>query len=149
MAASLQSVHDAAKHAGFPMANREYVVGIVMLGLENYRAGKTRRYVSHTGKIVKKPKGAHAAPVGRTNQTQARTILISALCRAWIHAMNQKPTLNHKAGFDSPFFRFAQSVMGAEGIGNIHRHLEEYWSIRKKTWLDNPIDKKMANFRGE
>jgi hypothetical protein len=28
-------------------------------------------------------------------------------------------------------------VMGAEGIGHIHQHLEEYWSTRKKIGLKN------------
>ena len=45
----------------------------------------------------------------------------------------EAPTLNNKKDYDSDFFEFAQNIMALEGIGDIHAHLEEYWSIRKKT----------------
>jgi len=59
-------------------------------------------------------------------------MLISALFRAWMVGFDKMPTLNNKSHYDSDFFKFAQNIIALEGIGNIHTHLEEYWSIRKK-----------------
>jgi hypothetical protein len=119
------------------MSKRDMVFDIVSEGLANFRSGSKRSYVSHTGKRIKKPTSMHAAAPGRHDQTPARTVLISALCRAWIQGMGTSPTLNHKNAPDSDFFKFAQAVMGAEGIGRIHQHLEEYWSTRKQTAIEN------------
>ena len=137
MAVSEQGVRTAVHLAGFPSNKRKMVVDIVMTGLSNFRAGSKRVYISHTGKTIKKPTDAHTPTRGRHSQKPARTVLISALCRAWIHGKGTNPTLNHRDSPDSDFFIFAQAVMGAEGIGRIHQHLEEYWSTRKKIGLKN------------
>ena len=42
------------------------------------------------------------------------------------------PTLNHKLDADSAFCEFAIDVMGREGIGRIHMHLEKYWSFSRR-----------------
>ena len=54
-----------------------------------------------------------------------------------MEGFGQEPTLNNKRDPDSPFFNFAMQVMTLEGIGKVHDHLEDYWSNRKKTWLEN------------
>ena len=46
---------------------------------------------------------------------------------------DEAPTSNNKPEHDSAFFMFALNILAQEGIGNFHAHLEEYWSIRKKT----------------
>jgi hypothetical protein len=122
------------RNAKFPPAKRATVLALVMNGVELFREHKTRKYYSHTGKIIKKPRATHSTKIGRYDQTGARTILISALCRAWMYGSGKKPTLNHKTGYDTPFFAFAYQIMAHEGIGNIHRHLETHWSIRRRTW---------------
>lgn len=123
----------AIYHTGFPLDKRKQVNAIIMKGLEQFREYEKNWYYSHTGKKVKKPSPTHNTKIGRYDQTDARTILISALCRAWMVGFDEAPTLNHKTDYDSDFFKFAQNILALEGIGNIHAHLEEYWSIRKKT----------------
>ena len=124
-----RTIHDA----GFPLSKRKEVNSIVRTGLEQFREYEKNWYYSHTGKKIKKPSPTHKAKIGRYDQKEARTILISALCRAWMEGTGEVPTLNNKKDYDSNFFQFAQNIMALEGIGNIHAHLEEYWSIRKKT----------------
>ncbi len=123
--------------AGFPSETRPTVIAIVTQGLQGYRDYKTRSYYGSKGKAIKKPTAAHHPPAGRHDQTGARTILISALCRAWVEGFGQAPTLNSKTDPDTPFFNFAMQVMALEGVGKIHEHLETYWSQRKKTWQEN------------
>ena len=121
------------RDAGFPSEKVDAVTAIINNGIELFREYEKNWYYSHTGKKVKKPSPIHKTKIGRHDQTEARTILISALCRAWMAGTEEAPTLNHKTGYDSDFFKFAQRILALEGIGNIHTHLEEYWSIRKKT----------------
>jgi hypothetical protein len=123
--------------AGFPIATRPQVICIVTRGLEGYRDYKTRSYYGSKGKTIKKPTAVHHPPAGRHDQAGARTVLISALCRAWMEGFGEVPTLNNKKDLDSPFFDFAMRVMALEGIGKVHEHLEAYWAERKKTWLEN------------
>lgn len=133
-AAQLNSI---VARTGFPTEKRSQVLDTINHGLQGFRDYKTRGYYGATGKNVKKPTAAHNPPAGRHDQEGARTILISALCRAWITGFGQAPTLNNKKDPDSAFFNFALQVMAHEGIGKIHEHLEAYWSKRKKTWLEN------------
>jgi hypothetical protein len=137
MKLSEQQLKVIIRDAGFPHEKTEAVAGIINNGIELFREYKTKFYYSHTGKKIKKPRPTHATKIGRYNQKDARTILISALCRAWMAGFDETPTLNHKNGYDSKFFKFALQIMAREGIGNIHAHLEEYWSIRKNTWQQN------------
>ena len=124
-----RTIHDA----GFPEKKRDVATGIITMGLEQFREYEKNWYYSHTGKRIKKPGPTHKTKIGRYDQKEARTILISALCRAWMEGTGEAPTLNNKKDYDSAFFKFAQRVLALEGIGDIHAHLEEYWSIRKKT----------------
>jgi hypothetical protein len=130
---SEDEIRKAIYDAGFPIKKREAAAVIITIGLEQFREYEKNWYYSHTGKKIKKPRPSHTTKIGRYDQKGARTILISALCRAWMVGTGKEPTLNHKTGYDSDFFKFAQNIMALEGIGNIHTHLEEYWSIRKKT----------------
>lgn|GEM_PF-1259670 len=130
-------LQDQIRAAGFPIGKRPQVFGTVTLGLQSYRDYKTRSYYGSKGTAVKKPTAVHHPPVGRHDQTGARTLLISALCRAWMEGFGEEPTLNNKKDPDSAFFNFAFQVMTLEGIGKVHKHLEAYWSERKKTWLEN------------
>lgn len=130
-------LQDRIRVAGFPVGKRERVFDILIQGLQGYREYKTRSYYGSKGTLVKKPTTAHHPPVGRHDQTGARTVLISALCRAWMEGFGQVPTLNNKKDPDSTFFNFAMQVMTLEGIGKVHDHLEAYWSERKKTWQIN------------
>ena len=123
-----RTIHDA----GFPEKKRDVATGIITMGLEQFREYEKNWYYSHTGKRIKKPGPTHKTKIGRYDQKEARAILISALCRAWMEGTGEAPTLNNKKDYDSAFFKFAQTVLALEGIGDIHAHLEEYWSIRKK-----------------
>ena len=137
MPISPTQLQDQIHEAGFPPAKRTQVFDIVTQGLQGYREYKTRSYYGAMGRVVKKPTAAHHPPNGRHDQAGARTILISALCRAWMEGFGQAPTLNNKKDPDTPFFNFAMQVMALEGIGKVHDHLESYWSNRKKTWQEN------------
>jgi hypothetical protein len=129
-------LNDCIHDAGFPIEVRPHVIDIVSRGIQGYRDNKTRSYYSPKGKSIKKPTVVHHPPAGRHDQAGARTLLISALCRAWMEGFGQAPTLNNKNGPDSPFFDFAMRIMALEGIGKIHQHLEDYWAHRKKTWME-------------
>jgi len=112
---------------------RAAVTEIVNFGLEQFREYKTKFYYSHTGKKTKKSRQSRSIKIGRYDQKEARTILISALCRAWMAGFDEAPTSNNKLDHDSAFFMFALNIMAREGIGGFHAHFEEYWSICKKT----------------
>ena len=116
---------------------RTQAADIIWKGVQLFRENKTRRYMSHTGKLVKKSSPSHVTPIGRNDQEPARVILISAICQAWTIGVGRAPTLNNKKHSDSPFMTFAVHILGAEGVGHIHQRLEEYWSIRKHEWLNN------------
>jgi len=134
MAITLTQLKAEIQTAEFPYQKRNGATEISWNGIVLYREYKVRRYRSHTGKLIKKSTSSHFANNGRYNQKGARTILISALCRAWLYGFDKKATLNHKTKNQSAFDKFASSIMIREGIGRTHRHLEEYWSIRKNMW---------------
>lgn len=137
-----KEIHDA----GFPLGKRQAVHDIAWHGIEEFRECSSQKYYSHTGKIIKKPLSSHKTTQGRYNQASARTILISALARAWMAGFDSAPTLNHKHDYDSPFAKFVIPILGYEGIGKPHEHLEEYWSTRKEEWLKNEINLKNGDF---
>jgi len=137
MAITRAQLQAAIANAKFPAATRQMAEDIVWNGLELYREYKSPKYTSHTGKLIKKPQAGHRTSIGRYDQTEARTILISALCRAWLQKGAGNPTLNHKDDPMSEFHHFAQEVIGREGIGKIQQHLEKHWSNRAKTWNKN------------
>ena len=146
---SAKKINEVIRQAGFPLKKRAAVTEIINFGLEQFREYKTKFYYSHTGKKIKKPRPSHTTKIGRYDQKGARTILISALRRAWMVGFDEAPTLNNKKNYDSDFFKFAQNIMALEGIGDIHAHLEEYWSIRKKTAENGLNPEKKATFLGE
>ena len=128
----------------FPLDNRELAFQMVWHGLGLFREYRSPSYYSTrqkkvTGtknseivtKQIKRPLTSHFVKVGRYDQTAARTVLISAICRAWHVGFGKKPTLNHKSDPDSPFARFAIEILAKENVGHAHQHLEEYWSTRK------------------
>ena len=122
--------------ARFPLDRRDIVVDVIWQGVLLFRQYKVRSYTSHTGKKIKKPGPSHNAEAGRNDQHGARTILISALCRAWLNGF-EAASLNHKNTNDTAFMIFATQILAKEGIGKIHQHLETYWSTRKKEWAAN------------
>ena len=137
MAITRAQLQAAIANAKFPAGTEQIAEEIVWNGLERFREYKSQKYVSHTGKVVKKPQAGHRISIGRFSQTAARTILIAALCRAWLKKGVGIATLNHKNDPMSDFHHFAQEVMGREGIGKIQQHLEKFWSIRAKDWKVN------------
>jgi hypothetical protein len=140
MTITAQQLQQCIHHAGFPIQKRLEVVNIITQGLTGYREHRNRWYYSAASEEkIKKPSYGHHAPQGRHNQTDARNILISALCRAWIYGLQVSPTLNHKNSLDTDFAKFAMEIMQMEGIGHAHQHLEEYWSFRKSTWELNDL----------
>jgi hypothetical protein len=150
MTITIQQLQQCIHNAGVPIEKRKQTFDIITQGLTGYREHRNRWYYSSaSGKKVKKPSLAHHAPKGRHDQADARNILISALCRAWIYGLDSTPTLNHKNNRDTDFAKFAMEIMQLEGIGHAHQHLEAYWSFRKSTWESNDSFRKMANFRGE
>jgi len=128
---------------------REQVTETIWNGLELFRKYKKLKYYSHTGKETKKATAAHNPSIGRYDQKDARIILISAISRGWVLGTGQEPTLNNKKDYDSDFMSFASFILACEGVGHIHKHLEEYWSQRKNDWLQSDQIIKMATFRGE
>jgi hypothetical protein len=148
MAITKKQLSDEIHQAGFPLAKRQIVQDIAWHGIEQFREYSRRKYYSHTGKVIQKPLSSHQTSQGRYNQVDARTILISALARAWMMGFDSQPTLNHKHDYDSPFAKLAIRVFGHEGIGKPHEHLEEYWSIRKAEWQKNEINLKNGDFQG-
>ena len=139
------SIEDLKQHihqSGFKADDRlrAQSLEIIWNGLLLFRENKKRKYMSHTGKLVTKPSPTHTVPIGRPDQKQIRTILISAICRAWIVGSDIELTLNHKKEYDSSFMTFALHILASEGIGHIHKHLEEYRSIRKHEWLKNTTE---------
>jgi hypothetical protein len=139
---TLEAVKDHIRVSSFlPDAKRHrQAAEIVWNALTLFRENKTRKYVSHTGKLIKKPSPTHNVPIGRYDQAEIRTVLISAICRAWIVGTSHKPTLNRKRDPDSAFMAFASYILACEGIGHIHPHLEEYWSRRKAELLKNNLE---------
>ena len=127
---------------------RAQAADIIWNGIHLFRENKTRQYMSHTGKLVKKPSASHVTSIGRNDQEPARIILISAICQAWIIGVGRAPTLNNKKHNDSPFMTFAVHILGAEGVGHIHQRLEEYWSIRKHEWLENSTESEKWRLSG-
>ena len=77
---------------------RAQAADIIWNGIQLFRENKTRQYMSHTGKLVKKPSASHVTSIGRNDQEPARIILISAICQAWIIGVGRAPTLNNKKG---------------------------------------------------
>jgi len=142
MPMTLEDVKDHIRVSSFlPDAKRQrQAAEIVWNALTLFRENKTRKYVSHAGKLIKKPSPTHAVPMGRYDQKDIRTVLISAICRAWMVGVDHEPTLNNKKEYDSAFMTFAFHILALEGIGHIHKHLEEYWSIRKHEWLKNTTE---------
>jgi hypothetical protein len=146
--------HDELKqhihHSGFNADERlrTQALEIIWNGLLLFRANKKRKYMSHTGKLVKKPSPTHTAPMGRHDQTEARTVLISAICRAWIVGTNRELTLNNKRDYDSEFMNFAAYILSQEGAGRVHEKLEKYWSQRKADWLKNTMDEEKWRLSG-
>lgn len=137
MAITRIQLQAAIGNAKFPLQRRQMIEDLVWNGIELFREYKSPRYRSHTGNLVKKPQRGHRTSIGRFNQTPARTILISALCRAWLEGFGKKARLNHKAGSMTPFHHFAQEVMARELIGKTQEHLEDFWALRKTTWKIN------------
>ena len=137
MAITRTQLRVAIGNAKFPLQSRQIVEDLVWNGIELFREYKSPHYRSHTGKLVKKPQPGHRPSIGRFKQAPARTILISALCRAWLAGFGKNARLNHKSGIMTPFHHFAQEVMAREGIGKTQAHLEEHWSNRAKTWKEN------------
>lgn len=119
---------------------RTKALEIIWNGIQLFRENKIRRYRSHKDKLIKKPLPSHQTSIGRYDQEPARVILISAICRAWMVGVDHEPTLNNKKEYDSAFMTFALHILALEGIGHIHKHLEEYWSIRKHEWLNNSTE---------
>ena len=127
---------------------RAHSVEIVWNALLLFREHKTRKYMSHTEKLVKKSSPTHVASMGRPDQKEIRTVLISAICRAWIIGSGLKLTLNNKKDYDSKFMSFAAYILSCEGIGRVHEKLEQYWSQRKSDWKKNMADEEKWRLSG-
>jgi hypothetical protein len=137
MPISEQALRECIHNASFPLAKRQFVFVTITAGLTSFRENRVRTYYDAFGKPIKKPTSAHSAARGRYDQTLARHVLIAALYRAWFRGFGVAPTLNHKLDPDSAFCEFAIDVMGREGIGRIHKHLEKYWSYSRLTLVKN------------
>ena len=86
MAMTLDELKHHINHSGFSADDRlrGIAADIIWAALTLFRENKKRNFISHTGKLVKKPSPTHTDPMGRHDQTEIRTVLISAICRAWI-----------------------------------------------------------------
>ena len=133
-----QHIHQSGFNADERL--RTHALEIIWNGLLLFRENKKRKYMSHTGKLVKKPSPTHTAPIGRHDQTEIRTVLISTICRAWVVGTNRVLTLNNNRDYDSEFMNFAAYILSQEGVGRVHEKLEKYWSQRKADWIKNTLD---------
>lgn len=133
MTISEQALRECIHNAGFPLAKRQYVFVAISAGLAAFRENRVPSYYGVSGKTIKKPTPSHSVARGRYDQTLVRHVLIAALYRAWFRGFGVAPTLNHKLDADSAFCEFAIDVMGREGIGRIHMHLEKYWSFSRRS----------------
>ena len=127
---------------------RAQALEIIWNGLMLFRQNKKRKYMSHKEKLVNKPSPTHTVLQGRHDQTEIRTVLISAICRAWIIGTDIQLTLNHKKDYDSEFMNFAAYIMSKEGIGKVHEKLEKYWTQRKADWIKNTLDEEKWRLSG-
>ena len=120
--------------------NQSQVIGMVVQAIALFKEYESPRYYSGKSKKIKRPQQWHSSAKGRYNQRDVRTILISGLTRAWAVGTGTKATINNKNYPDSPFVMFATDIFRLLNIGNIHKHLEEYTSIRKaNATLNNSI----------
>jgi len=142
MSITIEELKQHINQSGFKADHmlRAQALEIIWNGLQLFRKSSKRKYMSHTGKLVNKPSPTHTVLQGRHDQTEIRTVLISAICRAWIIGTDIQLTLNHKKDYDSDFMNFAAYIMGKEGIGKVHEKLEKYWSKRKADWIKNTLD---------
>ena len=120
---------------------KNQVIDMVMQAISLFKEYESPNYYSFTEAKIKKPQSTHSTSKGRYNQKDARTILISALTRAWALGTEKKATISNKNEYDSPFVMFATDVFNLVGIGNIHKHLESYTSIRKADFVSNELIK--------
>ena len=142
MPISIEELKQHIHQSGFKADDRlrAQALEIIWNGLLLFRENSKRKYMSHTGKLVNKPSPTHTVLHGRHDQAEIRTVLISAICRAWIIGTDIQLTLNHKKDYDSDFMNFAAYIMSKEGIGKVHEKLEKYWSQRKADWIKNTLD---------
>lgn len=116
------------------------MIDMVVQAIGLFKEYESPRYYSGKGRKIKRPQQGHSLAKGRYNQKDVRTILISGLTRAWAVGTGTKATINNKNYPDSPFVMFATDIFRLLNIGNIHKHLEEYTSVRKaNTTLNNSI----------
>ena len=116
------------------------VIDMVVQAIKLFKEYESPRYYSGKGRKIKRPQQGHSSAKGRYNQKDARTILISGLTRAWALGTGAKATISNKNYPDSPFVMFATDIFRLLNIGNIHKHLEEYTSIRKaNSTINNSI----------
>ena len=142
MALTLDDLKHHIHLSGFMAEDRlrAQAADIIWNALTLFRENKKRNFISHTGKLVKKPSPTHTAPMGRHDQTEIRTVLISAICRAWIVGTKRELTLNNKRDYDSDFMNFSAYILSQEGVGRVHEKLEQYWSQRKADWIKNTLE---------
>ena len=150
MAMTLDELKHHIHLSGFSADDRlrGIAADIIWAALTLFRENKKRKFISHTGKSVKKPSPTHTNPMGRHDQTEIRTVLISAICRAWIVGTKRELTLNNKRDYDSDFMNFAAYILSQEGVGRVHEKLEKYWSQRKADWLKNTMDQEKWRLSG-
>jgi hypothetical protein len=129
----------AVKNSPALHAKQSQVIDTVAQGIALFKEHESSSYYSSSGRKIKRPKQYHNPITGRYNQRDARTVLISALARAWLIGTGKKARINNKNHRDSPFVMFATEVFRLLGIGNMHKHLEEYTSVRKTTWNENEL----------
>ena len=126
------SIKEIAIRAGVRYDRLQAVTNKIWEGVQLYREYKQRRYLAYKDpqsegpdRFLRRPSSSHLAPLGRNNQSEARTVLISSICRAWFLGIGTEPTLNHKNSHDTDFRRFASEILIREGIGKHQQHLEE------------------------
>lgn len=134
-------VVSAVKNSPAISSNHSQVIDMVTQAISLFKEYETSSYYSSSGRKVKRPQQSHTTFKGRYNQKEARTLLISGLTRAWSTGTGEKATISKKSHPDSSFVMFATEIFRLLGIGNVHKHLEEYTSIRKANFIENELIK--------
>ncbi len=142
-------VVNSVRFAGFN--NVQHYANSVCRAIKEFKEYENPRYYNYkkpnkqersyvpTLKKIKRPTKIHFTHKGRYNQENVRVLLISNLSVIWINGKRCKPKINDKRYPDTPFVMFVSDIFRLIGIGNVHKHLEEYTSIRKAAWSNRPL----------
>jgi hypothetical protein len=113
--------------AKFPYTHRQLAEKKILEVLRYLRVNQKIKNNSYCPKrrvlIGCRPKRLRA---GRPKLSEERTYLLSSLSSVWMQAFDQKPKLNRRGEFETPYVKFAGPIMASVGINNTLDTLNKY-----------------------